>query len=155
MASKRFVIPGCPTTVIYWPRGAEVPALGVSPACIERNYAAWTYNIDVDGGLPRGLLKHAWLVLKSARGYHIFLDIFEPSPWRAVKKAYRLAKHGDRVHLRHAVRQLRSGDWLDFGVIRLKGKYLEEKRSVILFREPSEVAPEYWRFVARQIGLTP
>mgnify|MGYP001770694422 CR=1 FL=1 len=155
MASKRFVIPGCPTVVIYMPLNAEVPAMGVSPACIERNYAAWTYNVDVDGGLPRGILKHAWLVVRTARGYHIFLDIFEPSPFRAVKRAYRIAKLGDRAHLRHAVKQIRSGDLLDFAVIRLKGKYLEEKREVVLFREPSEVAPEYWRFVAHQIGLAP
>ncbi len=143
MAYRRFIFPGCPVFVLYFPEGAAVPALGVSPACVAGDFIAWTYNVDVDGPIPFSFSKHAWLVTKTSRGYHVFLDVFEPSPHRALKRAWRIAKNGDRAHLLHARRRIRAGELLDFAIVRLAGKYPNEDIEVVHYREPAEVDPAY------------
>ncbi|MGC8584253.1 MAG: hypothetical protein ACP5MH_11105 [Thermoproteus sp.] len=126
-----------------------MPALGVSPACILTEAVAWTYNVDIDGRIPGGLAKHAWLITRTVRGYHVFLDIWEPSPHRALKRAWRIAKNGDRAHLIHARKRIKAGELLDFAVVRLAGKYPNEDIEVVHYREPAEVDPRYVAGVLR------
>lgn len=152
-------IPGCPGLTLYWTKKADRkwrPVWGITNTCRTPRGTYYTWYVDVDGdcfaAMPSFLHRDDfWLIVESSPGRcHVYLDVWEPTFQRALKRAYWWYKSGvgDRGHLMMARVRWRAGD-PRLNVIRVGGKHAV--RPAVLWVGRPRSVPHL--FVARVLRL--
>jgi len=131
------VLEGIPDLVLYY-ADYEMTAIGVTNRL---GPYGWTWYIDSDR--PRLYdVKDAWLIVRTRKGYHYYLDTVCKTFYRCLKRWYKLHKQiGDTWQIKLA-RVRTSVFGFPVLVIRVNGKYAEKDLQIVRFREPREVPPE-------------
>lgn len=109
--------------------------------------ALWTWGLDIDRSnvnireIVRQLKEDVLMIVKTSKGYHLYLDICEDSPFKVFKKVYRVEKTvGDTGHVRLAKIRLNRG-CLAWGVLRIGGKY--ERHDLEVIEDRIEYATDF------------
>lgn len=109
--------------------------------------ALWTWGLDIDNRrvnvreIVRQLRDDVLMIVRTSKGYHLYLDICEDSPFKVFKRVYKVEKTiGDAGHVRLAKIRL-NRSCLAWGVLRIGGKY--EKHDLEVIEDRIENATDF------------
>lgn len=134
MDGRAVFIDGNPAIFLYYFSHYRQPAIGLTNRL--RDWG-WTWYIDSDR--PRLYdVREAWLVVKTHKGHHYYMDAICKTFWSCMKRFYKLHKEiGDTGQIKLArLRYEKYG--MPLLVIRIYGKYDYDDIRVVKVREPRE-----------------
>ncbi len=109
--------------------------------------ALWTWGLDIDNQrinireIVKQLKDEVLMVVRTSKGYHLYLDICEDSPFKVFKHVYKIEKRlGDTGHVRLAKIRL-NRNCLAWGVLRICGKY--ERHDLEIIEDRIEHATDF------------